>query len=69
MFCVFTSQIWSLCLRPPLGGTFTTVPSNILIKLVVLLLQTSRVLIGYRLRAILSISSINTIPLSALATS
>ena len=72
IFCVFTAIIfWSGCLRPPCGGTFTTEPSNNLSKPCCTPSPlTSRVMLGLSpLRAILSISSINTIPRSADLTS
>ena len=72
MFCVFTStNFWSGCFLPPFGGTFTTVPSNNFNNACCTPSpETSRVIEGLSLlRAILSISSINTMPRSALATS
>ena len=72
IFCVFTStNFWSGCFLPPFGGTFTTVPSSNLSKACCTPSpETSRVIDGLSLlRAILSISSMNTIPRSALATS
>ena len=59
------------CLRPPWGGTFTTVPSSILSSACCTPSpETSRVMEGLSpLRAILSISSMKTMPRSACATS
>ena len=62
---VFTSiNFWSGCLRPPFGGTLTTVPSNSFKRACCTPSpDTSLVIEGLSLlRAILSISSIKTIP-------
>jgi hypothetical protein len=71
MFCVFTSTNFGLGAASSFGGTFTTVPSNNLNNACCTPSpDTSRVIDGLSLlRAILSISSINTIPRSAFATS
>jgi hypothetical protein len=67
MFCVYLNKFWSGAYVLP-GGTFTTVPSNNFNKACCTPSpETSRVIDGLSLlRAILSISSIKTIPLSAL---
>ena len=68
IFSVLTSiNFWSGCFLPPLGGTLTTVPSNnFRSPCCTPSPETSLVIDGLSpLRAILSISSINTIPLSA----
>ncbi len=72
MFLVSTGIIfWSGCFRPPCGGTLITDPSNNFNKPCCTPSPlTSRVIEGLSLfRAILSISSIKTIPLSAVGTS
>ncbi len=66
MFCVFTwMNSCSGCLRPPFGGTLMTLPSrSFSIACWTPSPETSRVMDGLSLlRAILSISSMNTIPL------
>jgi ATP-dependent Clp protease ATP-binding subunit ClpX len=71
IFLVLTGIIfWSGCLRPPWGGTFTTEPSSSFSNPCCTPSPlTSRVMEGLSpLRAILSISSINTIPCSASGT-
>ena len=72
MFFVFTGIIfWSGCLRPPCGGTFTIEPSSSFNNPCCTPSPlTSRVMDGLSpLRAILSISSMKTIPFSAASTS
>ncbi len=72
IFLVLTAIIrCSGCLRPPWGGTFTTEPSSSFNSPCCTPSPlTSRVMEGLSLlRAILSISSMNTIPLSAAFTS
>jgi hypothetical protein len=59
VLCIYLNKFWSGCLRPPLGGTLTTVPSNNFNKACC---TSSRNITCNRwvvtLRAILSISSI-----------
>ena len=64
IFSIDLQEFLLRCFLPPLGGTFTTVPSNNFVKPVAAF-SASLVMEGYLLRAILSISSIKTIPLSA----
>jgi hypothetical protein len=67
VLCVYLNKFWSGCLRPPLGGTLTTVPSNNFIKPVVPLPETSRVIDGLSLYGDFVYFINKTIPLSALA--
>ena len=71
IFSVLISMnFWSGCFLPPFGGTFTIVPSNNFNNACwTPSPETSLVIDGLSLfLAILSISSMNTIPLSAFST-